>query len=67
MDKKPIPILYTRPEECCGCSACYSICPRSAISMIPDEEDFDYPAINPDICIRCYQCMEVCPIKEAKN
>ena len=64
---KAIPILYKRKEECCGCTACYAVCPHSAISMKADEEGFDYPYINPDICIRCGLCLSVCPIKKAKR
>lgn len=25
---KPLPILYHQKDECCGCGACFSICPR---------------------------------------
>ena len=60
---KQIPILYTRKEECCGCTACYSICPQCAISMIQDNEGFEYPEINADKCISCKLCVNVCPIK----
>ncbi|MGN1126516.1 MAG: 4Fe-4S binding protein [Ruminococcus sp.] len=34
---KEIPVLYSKKEECCGCTACYSVCPQSAISMVADE------------------------------
>ena len=40
--EREIPVLYKRKEDCCGCTACYAICPKSAITMQPDEEGFDY-------------------------
>ena len=64
---KEIPVLYERKEDCCGCSACYAICPKSAIKMVEDEEGFEYPQINEEICVGCGMCMKVCPIKEAKK
>lgn len=60
---KEIPILYIRKEDCCGCTACYAICPKEAISMKADSEGFKYPEICQEKCIRCYQCVKVCPIK----
>jgi formate hydrogenlyase subunit 6/NADH:ubiquinone oxidoreductase subunit I len=64
---KELPILYSSKDDCCGCTACYAICPQSAISMITDEEGFDYPQINGEMCIRCYQCLKVCPQKETSE
>ena len=58
-----IPILYKSKEECCGCTACYAICPKSAIHMEEVEEGFEYPRINEDQCVRCHMCLKVCPIK----
>lgn len=49
-------------KDCCGCSACYSICPKNCIEMKADEEGFLYPNINKDICINCGLCEKVCPI-----
>lgn len=63
---KPIPVLYERKQDCCWCTACYAICPKSAITIQEDEEGFKYPIIESNKCIRCYMCMKVCPIKEAK-
>lgn len=61
---KDIPILFERKALCCGCTACYAICPQHAISMVEDEEGFDYPQIDAIKCIRCFQCVKVCPIKK---
>ena len=62
-----IPVLYRIKEECCGCTACYAICPKSAIYMEQDEEGFEYPHIKEDICICCHMCVQVCPIKRIAN
>ena len=62
---KEIPVLFVKKEECCGCSACYAVCPRDAIIMKEDEEGFEYPMIAEDQCIRCGMCLRVCPIKRA--
>ena len=66
-NEKDYPILYKENQECCGCTACYAICPKSAIKMVEDEEGFDYPVVDAEKCIRCYMCLKVCPIKEAKK
>lgn len=60
---KEKPVLYYDKSLCCGCAACYSVCPKSAISMIEDEEGFNYPSIDGDKCIRCNRCIDICPIR----
>ncbi len=67
MNNKKIPVLYERKEDCCGCTACYAICPKTAIRMEADEEGFDYPVINESICVCCGICLTVCPIKEVRG
>lgn len=47
-------------KNCCGCSACASICPKQCISMVEDYEGFLYPSINKDICIDCSLCEKAC-------
>lgn len=49
-------------KECCGCHACFNICPKNAISMIDDEKGFKHPIINQNKCIDCGLCKRVCPI-----
>lgn len=63
---KEIPILYKKKEECCGCTACLAVCPKKAISMVVDEEGFEYPRIDERKCIRCCMCIRVCPFR-SKN
>lgn len=57
-------MLSFNPEKknCSGCAACYSVCPKQCISMVRDEEGFDYPILSsPDSCIDCKLCEKVCP------
>lgn len=48
--------------DCCGCSACASICPRGCISMREDAEGFLYPEVNAEACVDCGLCEQVCPL-----
>lgn len=53
-------------KDCCGCSACFNICPKKAISMISDDEGFLYPSIDIKECVECGACERVCPIINKK-
>lgn len=50
-------------QLCCGCMACFSICPKKAISLVEDNRGFEYPCIDIDKCVHCHMCERVCPIK----
>ena len=52
---------------CCGCGACYTACPHKAISMRYDNEGFEYPFINVDVCVDCGLCKKVCPVIQYDN
>ena len=54
-------------SQCCGCTACSSICPKKAIMMKQDEEGFMYPIIDKSKCVNCGLCDKVCPVKNAKE
>lgn len=53
-----------KKEDCCGCSACFSICPYGSIQMRPDDEGFLYPLVNKAKCVQCGACENVCPIQK---
>ena len=55
-------ITIKNKKDCCGCSACYSICPKNCIEMKADEEGFLYPNVDKDVCINCGLCEKTCPI-----
>ena len=54
-------------SQCCGCTACSSICPKKAIIMKQDEEGFIYPVIDKSKCVNCGLCDKVCPVKNIKK
>lgn len=51
-------------KDCCGCTACASICPHNAITMIPDSLGFLYPKVDNDKCVECGLCEKVCQFKK---
>lgn len=60
-------INFNYKSECCGCTACKSICPKGAITMQEDEEGFLYSIIDKEKCINCGLCKTVCPIVQKRN
>lgn len=50
--------------DCCGCTACVSICPKDAITMEPDTLGFKYPKVDLDKCIDCGLCEKVCAFND---
>lgn len=60
-------VNITNKQNCSGCSACYSKCPKQAITMVEDEKGFRYPKVNKELCINCGLCDKVCPIINSKQ
>lgn len=50
-------------DNCCGCTACEAVCPKDAITMIPDSLGFKYPKVDLGKCIDCDLCVKVCQFK----
>lgn len=61
-------VAVENKENCTGCTACKSICPKNAIEMVEDEEGFLYPKVDLEKCIGCGLCKKACPmLKNQKN
>ena len=60
-------IEIEKKEECCGCEACYNVCPHKAIKMNEDENGFEFPNVLKEKCTNCNACLRVCPILNTKN
>lgn len=57
-------ISIENKKDCCGCTACASICPHKAISMKPDTLGFLYPKVDLSLCTNCGLCEKVCSFNE---
>lgn len=55
-------IQVNRKHDCCGCTACMSVCPKNCIQMAKDCEGFEYPRVDEAQCVGCGLCEKVCPI-----
>lgn len=58
-------IRITSPAECCGCTACASVCTHNAIMMQPDALGFLYPVVDVDKCTECGLCEKVCAFNDS--
>lgn len=57
-------ITINNPADCCGCTACASICAHDAITMKPDALGFLYPEVDEDKCVDCGLCEKVCAFND---
>lgn len=55
-------IFISDKTKCCGCGACFNVCPKNCITMKRDEEGFAYPSVDKDLCVNCGLCEKVCPV-----
>ena len=59
-DLRPKHVSVSNKTDCCGCSACQSVCPTNSILMKTDDEGFRYPEVEQKTCIDCGFCREAC-------
>lgn len=57
-------VLYTDGQDCCGCAACATICPKQAITMRPDADGFVYPVVEDALCVECELCVNTCAFQK---
>lgn len=57
-------IEIKNPADCCGCTACASICAHDAITMKPDALGFLYPEVDKEKCVDCGLCEKVCAFND---
>lgn len=48
-------------EECTGCSACFNVCGKHAITMVEGLNGHLFPQIDNDKCVKCKLCINSCP------
>ncbi|MDU1340362.1 MAG: Coenzyme F420 hydrogenase/dehydrogenase, beta subunit C-terminal domain [Clostridium butyricum] len=52
--------INKKESECCGCTACMTICPKKAINMHENTKGFQMPIVDGEKCIECGLCEKVC-------
>lgn len=57
-------INISNKADCCGCTACASICASKAITMQPDSLGFLYPEVDANKCTNCGLCEKVCAFND---
>ena len=57
-------IQINNPADCCGCTACASICAHDAITMKPDALGFLYPEVDKEKCVDCGLREKVCAFND---
>lgn len=59
-EKQKLPVMRQN-SLCCGCGACGSVCPVSAIRIEMGSNGFWKAAVDENKCIHCGKCQTVCP------
>lgn len=57
-------VIITDKGQCCGCTACASVCAHDAITMEPDALGFVYPKVDGSKCVDCGLCDKVCAFND---
>lgn len=55
------------PADCCGCKGCEQVCSHKAIFFEVNNEGFEYPHLDTELCVNCGLCVNVCPMTNAAS
>lgn len=58
---RELTVKLAEKSNCCGCSGCASVCPKSAIDMV-EVDGIIVPKINKNLCVSCKACENHCPV-----
>lgn len=61
MTEEPLKIFDIK-NDCTGCGACVSVCPKGCLSLEYDEEGFLFPKGDMSACINCRKCESSCHV-----
>lgn len=53
-------------DDCCGCGACVSVCPKKCISLQLNAKGFYNPVMSEE-CVKCSKCVKACQILNRVN
>lgn len=56
--------IFDVDNNCCGCTACMTVCKQKAISMKTDDKGFLYPEIDKSKCVNCGLCVKTCAFQK---
>ena len=56
--------IFDVDNNCCGCTACMTVCKQKAISMKTDDKGFLYPEIDRSKCVNCGLCVKTCAFQK---
>ncbi|OPZ32475.1 MAG: 2-oxoglutarate-acceptor oxidoreductase subunit OorD [Tenericutes bacterium ADurb.BinA124] len=55
-------ITINNEKQCCGCAACFDICPKHSIEMKEGTLGHLFPVVDSSTCINCKLCEKTCPM-----
>ena len=67
MQGKVMKHISMTSQSCSACTACISVCPKSAILFSVDEEGFKVPVVDEKLCVDCGLCIKICPALNTKD